>query len=95
MGWRSSARDDIPMGAKWTQAPGVYKEQYGYDADLRESASVAHIYGQNLVAAESMTSHRGALGMVAGNFETCGGPGIRDGGESGRHPYVGAPAAHQ
>jgi hypothetical protein len=50
-------RDDVPMGAMWTQAPGVYKEQYGYDADLRESASVAHIYGQNLVAAESMTSN--------------------------------------
>ena len=25
-------------------------------ADIRETASVAHIYGQNLVAAESMTS---------------------------------------
>jgi hypothetical protein len=48
--------DDIPMGAMWVQAPGVYKEQFGYDADLRESASVAHIYGQNLVAAESMTA---------------------------------------
>jgi len=48
--------DDVPMGAMWAQVPGVYNEQYGYDADLRESASVAHIYGQNLVAAESMTS---------------------------------------
>ena len=28
----------------------------GYKADVRESASVAHIYGQNLVAAESMTA---------------------------------------
>ena len=46
----------IPMGAMWTLAPGVNKEQYGFDADLRESASVAHIYGQNLVAAESMTA---------------------------------------
>ena len=46
----------IPMGAMWTQAPGVNKEQYGSNADLRESASVAHIYGQNLVAAESMTA---------------------------------------
>ncbi len=46
----------IPMGAMWTQVPGVNKEQYGYNADLRESASVAHIYGQNLVAAESMTA---------------------------------------
>ena len=50
----------IPMGAMWTQAPGVNKEQYGSNADLRESASVAHIYGQNLVAAESMTAVGGA-----------------------------------
>ena len=31
-----------------------------YDADMRESASVAHIYGQNLVAAESLTAGAGA-----------------------------------
>jgi alpha-L-rhamnosidase/F5/8 type C domain len=49
-------RASVPMGAMWTQAPGVSTEQYGYDADIRESASVAHIYGQNLVAAESMTA---------------------------------------
>ena len=49
-------RATVPMGAMWTQAPGVSTEQYGYDADIRESASVAHIYGQNLVAAESMTA---------------------------------------
>jgi hypothetical protein len=48
--------DDIPMAAMWTQVPGVNTEQYGYDADIRESASVAHIYGQNLVAAESLTA---------------------------------------
>ena len=48
--------NDIPMSAMWTQVPGVYTEQYGYNADDRESASVAHIYGQNLVAAESMTA---------------------------------------
>ena len=47
---------DVPMSAMWTQAPGTYREQYGYDADIRESASVAHIYGQNLVAAESLTA---------------------------------------
>src|ERR1019366_4585008 len=44
----------------WTQLPGVNREQYGYNADDRESASVAHIYGQNLVAAESMTADTGA-----------------------------------
>ena len=48
--------DDIPMSAMWTQVPGVNADQYGYNADDRESASVAHIYGQNLVAAESMTA---------------------------------------
>jgi hypothetical protein len=47
---------DVPMGAMWVQSPGVYKEQYSYDADIRESASVAHIYGQNFVAAESLTA---------------------------------------
>ncbi|HZO92063.1 MAG TPA: glycosyl hydrolase [Chthonomonadaceae bacterium] len=51
---------DVPMSAMWTQAPGVYREQYGYNADIRESASVAHIYGQNLVAAESLTAGTGA-----------------------------------
>ncbi|MES2390707.1 MAG: glycosyl hydrolase [Acidobacteriota bacterium] len=48
--------DDIPMSAMWTQTPGVNHEQFGFNADDRESASVAHIYGQNLVAAESMTA---------------------------------------
>jgi hypothetical protein len=48
--------NEVPMGAMWTQTPGVNKEQFGYNADDRESASVAHIYGQNLAAAESMTA---------------------------------------
>lgn len=48
--------DDVPMSAMWTQRPGVNDDLYGYNADDRESASVAHIYGQNLAAAESMTA---------------------------------------
>jgi hypothetical protein len=48
--------DDVPMGAMWTQTPGVNHIQYDYNADDRESASVAHIYGQNIAAAESMTA---------------------------------------
>jgi alpha-L-rhamnosidase len=48
--------NEVPMSAMWTQTPGVNLERFGYDADDRESASVAHIYGQNLVAAESMTA---------------------------------------
>lgn len=48
----------IPMSATWTPGkPGSDQEvSTGYKADVRESASVAHIYGQNLVAAESMTA---------------------------------------
>jgi hypothetical protein len=52
--------NDVPMSAMWTQKPGVNKDLPGYNADIRESASVAHIYGQNLVAAESMTASSGA-----------------------------------
>jgi hypothetical protein len=53
MEMRSSA--DVPMGAMWTYAnnPGP---DIDYVADLRGAASVAHVYGQNLVGAESMTS---------------------------------------
>ena len=52
--------NEIPMSAMWTQTPGVNKTQYGYNADDRESASVAHIYGQNLAAAESLTAGEAA-----------------------------------
>ena len=48
--------NEIPMSAMWTQTPGVNHIQYGYNADDRESASVAHIYGQNIAAAESLTA---------------------------------------
>jgi hypothetical protein len=46
---------DIPMGAMWVPNASITR-----DADMRESASVAHIYGQNLVAAESLTTGSGA-----------------------------------
>jgi hypothetical protein len=48
--------NEVPMSAMWTQRPGVNNVQYDYNADDRESASVAHIYGQNLAAAESLTA---------------------------------------
>jgi hypothetical protein len=48
----------VPMSAMWTAQAGRSSAQY--DADIRESASVAHIYGQNLVAAESLTAGAGA-----------------------------------
>lgn len=49
---------DVPMSAMWTPRPGMTPERY--DADIRESASVAHIYGQNIAAAESLTAGSGA-----------------------------------
>ena len=54
---------DIPMSAMWT--PGslggsTTDEEIRSEADIRESASVAHIYGKPIVAAESMTSIQNA-----------------------------------
>lgn len=46
---------DVPMGAMWTWA-GAPGPDVDYIADVRGAASVAHIYGQNLAGAESMTS---------------------------------------
>ena len=47
----------IPMSALWTANPFINQnDQTKYTADIRESASVAHIYGQNIVAAESLTA---------------------------------------
>ena len=48
--------NEVPMSAMWTQKLDQNNDLFGYNADDRESASVAHIYGQNLAAAESMTS---------------------------------------
>ncbi|MDB5365328.1 MAG: Alpha-L-arabinofuranosidase precursor [Rhodospirillales bacterium] len=46
---------DLPMAAMWMY--GTRRDSYPtYVADIRGAASVAHIYGQNLVAAESLTS---------------------------------------
>ncbi len=55
-GMEMKRADDIPMAAMWTQRPGVNDDKPGYNADIRESASVAHIYGRTFVAAESMTA---------------------------------------
>jgi hypothetical protein len=57
-GMEVKAKAAIPMSAMWTAAPGRANERY--DSDVRESASVAHIYGQNLVAAESLTANSAA-----------------------------------
>lgn len=51
----------IPMSAMWAAAPWVAHTKDGdmdrrmYMADDKESASVAHIYGQNIAACESFT----------------------------------------
>ena len=46
---------DVPMAAMWTHAREDGPKPT-YLADIKGAASVAHIYGQNLVAAESMTA---------------------------------------
>jgi hypothetical protein len=53
MSMRSFA--DIPMAAMWTYRPSAGPISV-FLGDMKGAASVAHIYGQNLVAAESLTS---------------------------------------
>jgi len=56
----------IPMSAIWTGATTTA------EADIRESASVAHLYGQNTVAAESLTTSGmggNAYGYYPGNLK--------------------------
>jgi alpha-L-rhamnosidase/F5/8 type C domain len=44
----------IPMAAMWTFNHGAGARP-SFEADIRGAAAVAHVYGKNLVAAESMT----------------------------------------
>lgn len=44
-----------PMSAMWMEGSAQAMRTLEGQADIKESASVAHIYGQNLVAAESLT----------------------------------------
>ncbi len=53
MAMRSHA--DVPMAALWTYARKD-GPKLTYLADMKGAASVAHVYGQNLAAAESMTA---------------------------------------
>lgn len=49
---------DVPMSAFWARfRAGWYATYPNAEADLRESSSVAHIYGQNICAAESFTTN--------------------------------------
>jgi alpha-L-rhamnosidase/F5/8 type C domain/Glycosyl hydrolases family 2, sugar binding domain len=54
---------EIPMSAMWTPGSlaGGNDEEVRSEGDIREAASVANIYGQNIVAAESMTSIQNAF----------------------------------
>lgn len=53
-GFEIKRNADIPMGAFWPDEDSLI--HYRYHNDIRESASVSHFYGQNLVAAESFTT---------------------------------------
>ena len=57
-GMEVKRKADVAMSAFWTPSYGANQTDIAtrYLADIRESASVAHIYGNNLVAAESLTA---------------------------------------
>ncbi|NJM50724.1 MAG: glycoside hydrolase [Sphingomonadales bacterium] len=56
-GMQAKKYADIPMGATWMpQVDFPHSSRLMRDADIRESASVAHIYGQNIAAAECFTA---------------------------------------
>lgn len=48
---------DVPMSAFWMSYKQGITFTPRFEADIRESASVAHIYGQNITAAESFTAN--------------------------------------
>lgn len=54
---------DIPMAAMWTYPRGG-APRTTLLADIKGAASVAHVYGQNLVAAESLTAAGPAWGWT-------------------------------
>lgn len=61
----------VPMSATWTPGgldPGT-EVAPRYQADVRESASVAHLYGQKYVAAESLTAIGNSWGYSPENLK--------------------------
>jgi len=57
---------DVPMSAIWARFGAGWHSSYPpAEADVRESSSVAHIYGQNICAAESFTTN-GTIGKWDG-----------------------------
>ena len=65
-GMRIKRGADVPMSAIWVHyRDGWYSSYPVAEADIRESASVAHLYGQNICAAESFTVN-GKIGKYDG-----------------------------
>ena len=66
---------DIPMAAMWTIPKGVKADNSNAsmaESDIRESASVAHLYGKPFVATESLTANGmsgGAYSYYPGNLK--------------------------
>lgn len=54
-GMAMKARADIPTGEYWYRPFATGPGQPGLKADLKEAASVAHLYGKPYVAAEALT----------------------------------------
>jgi len=74
-GMAAKSKADIPMAAMWTMLPGKKAEHSSSkmaESDIRESASVAHLYGKKFVAAESLTANGmsgGAYSYYPGNLK--------------------------
>lgn len=74
-GMSAKSNADIPMAAMWTIIPDKKYDnssQMMGESDIRESASVAHLYGKKFVAVESMTvngSIGGAYSFYPGNLK--------------------------
>ena len=66
-GMSVKSQTDIPMAAMWTIPKGAKADNSSAsmaESDIRESASVAHLYGKRFVATESMTAN----GMTGGAY---------------------------
>ena len=74
-GMSAKSNADIPMAAMWTIIPSenaLHSSTLMAESDIRESASVAHLYGKQIVAAESMTANGetgGAYRFFPGNLK--------------------------
>ena len=70
-GMEAKSKGDVPMAAMWCQ-PTDAATTLMSESDIRESASVAHLYGKPIVAAESMTAnglYSGAYVFYPGNLK--------------------------